>query len=74
MGATGVVPETLEASLALAGQVLNGIGTPMDAVNILISRIRSEHYADIESIGAPQQSAKRQKNRGQANDLPSDCI
>ncbi len=54
LGATGVVPETLEASLALAGQVLNGIGTPMDAVNILISRIRSEHYADIESIGVPK--------------------
>ncbi len=55
LGATGVVPETLEASLALAGQVLNGIGTPMDAVNILISRIRDEHYADIESIGTPRQ-------------------
>ncbi len=51
LGATGVVPETLEASLALAGKVLHGIGTPMDAVNILISRIRDEHYADIESIG-----------------------
>ncbi len=54
LGATGVVPETLEASLALAGQVLSGIGTPIDAVNSVINRIREEHYAGIESIGAPE--------------------
>lgn len=53
LGATGVVPETLEASLALAGQVLNGVGAPLEAVNLLISRIREEHYAGIEAIGQP---------------------
>ncbi len=57
LGATGIVPETLEASLALAGQVLHGIGTPMDAVNILISRIRDEHYMEIEAIGTPHGDA-----------------
>lgn len=63
LGATGVVPETLEASLALAGQVLSGIGTPIDAVNILINRIREEHYADIETIGSNQKDAEH-KERG----------
>lgn len=52
LGATGVVPETLEASLALAGQVLKGIGTPVEAVNLLIERIRQEQYAGIGEIGA----------------------
>ncbi|MEQ1887881.1 MAG: monovalent cation:proton antiporter-2 (CPA2) family protein [Alphaproteobacteria bacterium] len=61
LGATGVVPETLEASLALAGQVLSGIGTPIDAVNILINRIREEHYAGIASIGTPQRNTSIEK-------------
>jgi CPA2 family monovalent cation:H+ antiporter-2 len=65
LGATGVVPETLEASLALAGQVLAGIGTPIDAVNILINRIREEHYAGIEAIGTTQRNALlKQKEAG----------
>lgn len=63
LGATGIVPETLEASLALAGQVLRGIGTPMDAVNILINRIRDEDYAGIESIG------KDTQDRGQKTEI-----
>ncbi|MFZ5914690.1 MAG: monovalent cation:proton antiporter-2 (CPA2) family protein [Pseudomonadota bacterium] len=51
LGATGVVPETLESSLALAGQVLGGIGAPLEAVNMLVNRIRDEHYAGMSSIG-----------------------
>jgi monovalent cation:H+ antiporter-2, CPA2 family len=51
LGATVVVPEALEASLALAGEVLHGIGTPLDAVNILLDRIRDENYAGLEAIG-----------------------
>ena len=48
LGVTGVVPEALESSLALAGQVLHGLGTPMEAVNLLIDHIREEQYAGIE--------------------------
>lgn len=61
LGATGVVPETLESSLALAGQVLGGIGAPLEAVNMLVSRIREEHYAGIASIG--QQNARGGKSK-----------
>ncbi|MFZ5834367.1 MAG: monovalent cation:proton antiporter-2 (CPA2) family protein [Pseudomonadota bacterium] len=64
LGATGVVPETLEASLALAGQVLNGIGIPMDAVNNLIGRIREEHYSEIETIGRPPDDGMLKKTGG----------
>ena len=39
-GATLVVPETVESSLQLAGQVLQSIGTPRDAVNQLIDQTR----------------------------------
>ncbi|MDJ0942370.1 MAG: monovalent cation:proton antiporter-2 (CPA2) family protein [Kiloniellales bacterium] len=39
-GATLVVPETVESSLQLAGQVLQAVGTPRDAVNQLIDQTR----------------------------------
>lgn len=39
-GATLVVPETVESSLQLAGQVLQSVGTPRDAVNQLIDQTR----------------------------------
>ena len=47
LGATGVVPETLESSLQLAGQVLESLGTPREAVGDIITRIRNRDYADV---------------------------
>lgn len=47
LGATGVVPETLESSLQLAGQVLESLGTPREAVGDIIMRIRDKDYAGL---------------------------
>ena len=44
LGATMVVPETVESSLQLAGKVLNALGTPMEAVNQEIEMIRDSDY------------------------------
>lgn len=51
MGATLVLPETVESSLQLAGHVLHALGTPRDAVNQLIDRIR-ENEAPPGADGA----------------------
>ena len=48
LGATGVVPETLESSLQLAGQVLESLGTPREAVSDIILRIRERDYAGLD--------------------------
>lgn len=47
LGVTGVVPETLEASLALAGQVLQGIGVSREAINRMAEQIRREEYVRL---------------------------
>ncbi len=52
LGATGVVPETLESSLQLAGQVLESLGTPREAVADIITRIRDKDYRGLEAPGA----------------------
>jgi len=52
LGATGVVPETLESSLQLAGQVLESLGTPREAVGDIISRIREKDYVGLEAPGS----------------------
>lgn len=73
LGATGVVPETMEASLALAGQVLTGIGAPLEAVNLLIGRIREEHYAGIEAIGQPvEPHGKAEASAGSVGEAKND--
>ncbi|MFQ5973155.1 MAG: monovalent cation:proton antiporter-2 (CPA2) family protein [Alphaproteobacteria bacterium] len=43
-GATLVIPETLESSMQLAGQVIHALGTPMDAVNQILEEIREAGY------------------------------
>lgn len=48
LGATGVVPETLESSMQLAGQVLEALGTPREAVGEIITRIRERDYASVD--------------------------
>ena len=52
LGATGVVPETLESSLQLAGQVLESLGTPREAVGDIIVRIREKDYVGLEAPGS----------------------
>ncbi len=47
LGATGIVPETLEASLQLASDVLHALGTPHDAVVPHMDRVREEGYARV---------------------------
>ncbi|MCK6453201.1 MAG: monovalent cation:proton antiporter-2 (CPA2) family protein [Alphaproteobacteria bacterium] len=49
MGASEVVPETVEASLQLAGRVLEGVGVPDDAVDDLIDRMRQRELDLIRS-------------------------
>ncbi|SCZ57508.1 monovalent cation:proton antiporter-2 (CPA2) family protein [Thiohalomonas denitrificans] len=47
IGADAVVPETLEASLQLAGHVLRSLGNTPDMVNDCIEKIREHEYAPV---------------------------
>ncbi len=49
LGASEVVPETVEASLQLAGRVLEGAGVPDEAVDDLIDRMRRREIDLIRS-------------------------
>ncbi|MEG9862075.1 MAG: monovalent cation:proton antiporter-2 (CPA2) family protein [Parvularculales bacterium] len=46
-GATVVVPETMETSLQLGGQVLRALGAPLEAVAVILERVRDENYVSI---------------------------
>jgi CPA2 family monovalent cation:H+ antiporter-2 len=48
-GATGVVPETVESSLQLAARVLEGVGTPAEAVNAVVSQQRELEIGELET-------------------------
>jgi len=48
-GATGVVPETVESSLQLAARVLEGVGTPAEAVNAVVSQQRELELGELET-------------------------
>ncbi len=51
-GATAVVPEILEGSLQLTGQVLRHLGSPPEDVHALLDEYRKEDYARlVERIG-----------------------
>lgn len=52
LGATDVVPETVEASLQLAENVLVDIGTPMGLVIASVHERRDEFRAEIQKSGA----------------------
>jgi len=45
LGATCVVPEALESSLQLSGQLLQALGYPVEAVHQLMDQVRIETYA-----------------------------
>ncbi|MEQ9143663.1 MAG: monovalent cation:proton antiporter-2 (CPA2) family protein [Parvibaculaceae bacterium] len=52
LGATGIVPETLEASLQLASDVLRSLGTPHEALVPHMDKVREEGYARIDPDAA----------------------
>ncbi len=47
-GAAAVVPEILEGSLQLSGQVLRHLGTPAEEVSSLLEEYRRDDYAKLE--------------------------
>ncbi|HSV29045.1 MAG TPA: portal protein, partial [Candidatus Omnitrophota bacterium] len=49
-GASFVVPETLEGSLQLAGQVLRTLGTPPEDVHGMLDEYRKNEYARIVEV------------------------
>ncbi|GGO08883.1 potassium transporter TrkA [Iodidimonas muriae] len=51
LGASACVPETLEASLQLGGQVLRTLGLPHSTADHIIDGLRSEDYANIRDLG-----------------------
>ncbi len=50
LGADHVIPETVESSLQLAAQLLNGLGFPSQTVNDIIGKIRSSEYAAFHRV------------------------
>jgi len=54
LGATHIVPETLEASLQLSGRVLSAMGTPDEAIRVIIEQFRDNEYADLADIIEPE--------------------
>lgn len=50
LGATTVVPETLEASLVVAARTLELVGIEHAEVERLIERTRGEHYAQLRGV------------------------
>lgn len=49
IGATTVVPETLEASLQLSGHVLCALGYPREDANACIDVIRRNNYSEVKT-------------------------
>ncbi|MFN3076359.1 MAG: monovalent cation:proton antiporter-2 (CPA2) family protein [Alphaproteobacteria bacterium] len=52
-GASGVVPETLEGSLQLAGTVLRVLGTPAEEIHGLLDTYRRNNYALVDEVIHP---------------------
>ena len=57
MGVEDVVPETLEASLQLGGQVLRTLGVPASAVNDTIERARAGGYRSAHEASETSRAA-----------------
>lgn len=49
LGATDVVPESVEASLQLAARILEGLGEPIEAVALVIDRERELELAKLKA-------------------------
>jgi CPA2 family monovalent cation:H+ antiporter-2 len=52
VGATQVISETVEASRQLAGRVLEGLGTPDEAVDVIVGRQREIEVAEFVAEAA----------------------
>ena len=50
LGATTVIPESLESSLVVASRTLELVGIEHDEVERLIARTRDEHYAHLRGV------------------------
>ncbi len=59
-GADAVVPETLEASLQLAGHVLRQLGNPPEMVNACMEQIREREYDTLRSGLVPDSAPVRE--------------
>ena len=57
LGATEVVPETLEASLQLAGRVLQAADVPQQAAQIIVEDFRRDRYAGLYGVEDAEGSA-----------------
>lgn len=58
-GASAVVPETLEGSLQLAGQVLHSLGTPREEIFDLLESYRRNDYALLDHSLLPDDHQQR---------------
>jgi monovalent cation:proton antiporter-2 (CPA2) family protein len=68
-GATHVIPETVESSLRLGALVLQTLGSPRDAVDVLMDRIREAEYDELKSVEVnprpnPKRKAARESDTG----------
>lgn len=70
LGATDVVPETVEASLQLAENVLVDIGTPMGLVIASVHEKRDEFRAEIQKSGAKPRLARTGRRPSLRRDEP----
>jgi CPA2 family monovalent cation:H+ antiporter-2 len=70
LGATDVVPETVEASLQLAENVLVDIGTPMGLVIASVHEKRDEFRAEIQKSGAKPHLARTGRRPSLRRDEP----
>lgn len=50
LGATEVVPETLESSMMMGEHLLTQLGVPAEQVVLLMERVRREHYQSLRGL------------------------
>ncbi len=65
LGATSVLPETLEASLIIAERVLEQLGLPTEEVSEVVQHIRADGYRSLKSYFHGEQP---EKNKDRALD------
>nr|CAA6806106.1 MAG: Glutathione-regulated potassium-efflux system protein KefB [uncultured Thiotrichaceae bacterium] len=63
LGATSVLPETLETSLIIAERVLEELGLPGEEVSEAVQKIRADGYRSLKSYFHGEQQGKDKGNR-----------
>lgn len=63
LGATSVLPETLEASLIIAERVLEELGLPAEEISEVVQRTRADGYRSLKSYFHGEQPEKDQSDR-----------